>query len=111
MHDVIRREVVNTPSEMPRLSGIARAIYASRVPVPSVVACFPEGFQFNPLGIIPSGTPIASVQHNDVEEVSDAVQGLWAPFPFVGRVLEASGGHLLQGSNTVHCRQMRCEED
>jgi hydrogenase maturation factor len=80
-------------------------------PIPSIVSCFAQAFQFDPLRMISSGTLAVTVPPERVEGVSRALGQLGTAFAFVGGVVEGAGVRVLQNGKAVHYTEIRCEED
>jgi hydrogenase maturation factor len=111
MHDVTRGGLLETLLEISYLSGVGIEIDGSRIPIPPVVSRFARAFKFDPMKMISSGTLAATVPSEQVRNVSRALTELGATYAFVGRVTEGIGVHILQNGNSVHYKEIRCEED
>ena len=111
MHDVTRGGVLETLLEIALLSKVCIEVDASRLPIPAVVARFSRKFQFDPLRMISSGTLAAAVPPDRVAEATAALTTMGVLSADVGRVTDGVGVRLVCEGETVHHRQIRCEED
>jgi hydrogenase expression/formation protein HypE len=111
MHDVTRGGLLETLLEIAHLSEVCIEVDASRLPIPPVVASFAQAFEFDPLRMISSGTLATTVPPDRVAEVTGALTRKGVLSTDVGRVTEGVGVHLLRKGETIHYRQIRCEED
>ncbi|MBN1893455.1 hydrogenase expression/formation protein HypE [bacterium] len=111
MHDVTRGGLLETLLELASLSKVAIEVDADLLPIPSVVSRFADAFQFDPLWMISSGTLAATVPAGRAAEVSRVLTQTGIPFAFVGRVMEGVGVHIRRNGESVHYRDIRCEED
>ena len=111
MHDVTRGGLLETMLEMAYLSGLGMEVEASRLPIRPVVARFAQAFHFDPLRMISSGTLAATVPPDRVADVTDGLRKIGIFSADVGRVIEGAGVRLLGKEETLHYREIRCEED
>jgi hydrogenase expression/formation protein HypE len=111
MHDVTRGGLLETLLELASLSKVAIEVDAGLLPIPPVVSRFANAFRFDPLWMISSGTLAASVPAGRAAEVSRVLTRAGIPFAFVGRVMEGAGVYIRRNGESVHYRDIRCEED
>jgi len=112
MHDVTRGGVLETLLEIAYLSGVGVEIDSARIPIPPVVERFANAFHFDPMKMISSGTLVATVPEEKVEEVKRSLKRLKMNFAFVGKVTEGKGVHVLNyNGEDNHCTEIKCEED
>jgi hydrogenase expression/formation protein HypE len=111
MHDVTRGGILETLLEIAYLSQVAIEVEFPQLPIPSIVSRFAQAFRFDPLRMISSGTLAVTLPPERVEDARNALQELGTPFSFVGRVTEGVGVRVLKDGETVHHKEIRCEED
>jgi len=112
MHDVTRGGFLETALEIASLSEVAIEVEASRLPISPLVSRFAAAFQFDPLWMISSGTLIATVPPEKTARVSRVLRDeLNIPFAFVGRVKDGTGVHVHRDGQTLHSRDIGCQED
>jgi len=111
MHDVTRGGLLETLLEIAYLSGLGMEVDASRLPIRPVVARFAQAFQFDPLRMISSGTLAATVPPDRMADATDALTKMGILSADVGRVIEGAGVRLQGKEETLHYREIRCEED
>jgi hydrogenase expression/formation protein HypE len=111
MHDVTRGGVLETLLELAQLSKVCMEVDASRLPIPPVVARFAQAFQFDPLRMISSGTLAATVSPDRVANVTGALKKIGVLSTDVGRITDGVGVRVKHKEETVHYRQIRCEDD
>jgi hydrogenase expression/formation protein HypE len=111
MHDVTRGGLLETLLEMAYLSGLGMEVDSSRLPIRPVVARFAQAFQFDPLRMISSGTLAATVPPDRVADATDALTKMGILSADVGRVIEGAGVRLQGKEETIHYREIQCEED
>jgi len=111
MHDVTRGGILETLLEIAELSGVGMSVTFDRMPLPAIVSRFAEAFAFDPLRMISSGTLAVTVPPERVDDVSKALIEIGTPFAFVGQVEEGTGVRVSRDDETVHHKEIRCEED
>ena len=111
MHDVTRGGILETLLEIAHLSAVGMRVQFDRMPIPAIVSRFAEVFAFDPLRMISSGTLAVTVPEQRVEAVNEALTEIGIPFAYVGRVEEGAGVHVVTDDQTLHYREIRCEED
>lgn len=111
MHDVTRGGLLETLLEIAYRSGVGMEVDASRLPMRPVVARFAQAFHFDPLRMISSGTLAATLPPDRVAEATEALTKLGILWADIGRVTEGAGVRLLSKKETLHFREIRCEED
>ncbi len=111
MHDVTRGGLLETLQEIACLSGVCIELDGSRVPMPPVVSRFATAFKFDPMKMISSGTLAATVPSERVKDVSRALTELRTAFAFVGLVTEGVGVCIRRNGDSVHHKEIHCEED
>ena len=111
MHDVTRGGLLETLLEISHLSGVGIEVDASRLPIPPMVARFAQTFKFDPLRMISSGTLATTIPPDRVGDVTGTLTRMGVLSADVGRVTDGVGVRLLRKGETIHYRQMRCEED
>lgn len=111
MHDVTRGGVMETFLEMAQLSDVMIEVDAALLPVPPVVACFAQAFDFDPLLMISSGSVVASLPPGREDAVRRRMEALDVPFAFVGTVTAGTGVRLNRDGESTHYAKIRCEED
>ena len=83
----------------------------SRLPTRPVVARFAQAFQFDPLRMISSGTLAATVPPDRVKDVRNALAKIGVLLSDVGQVTDGVGVRITRKEESIHYRQIRCEED
>ncbi len=111
MHDVTRGGLMETLLEIAFVSDVAIEMDASLLPIPPIVSRFAQAFRFDPLWMISSGTLVATLPAERLDEVSRILNQEGTPFAVVGRVTEGAGVHVHRNGETVHYSDIRCEED
>ena len=112
MHDVTRGGILETLLEIAYLSGVGIEIDSTCIPIPPIVERFAIAFQFDPMRMISSGTLVATMPKEKVEEVRRALKKMKISFAFAGRVTKGKGVHVLNNDGEdYHCTEIRCEED
>lgn len=111
IHDVTRGGVMETLLELASLSAVAIEVDASLLPVPPVVSSFAAAFKFDPLWMISSGTLVATVPPERVDQISRVLTQSETPFAFVGRVAAGNGVHVRRNGKIERYSDIRCEED
>ena len=111
MHDVTRGGLLETLLEIAHLSGIGMEIDASRLPIPPIVARFAQAFQFDPTGMISSGTLAVTVPDTHLAQVEDALNESGTPFAVVGRVKAGHGVSVTREGVVTHYGEVRPQED
>ena len=111
MHDVTRGGLLETLLEIAYLSGVGIEMDYSRILVPEVVSRFAEAFHFDPLKMISSGTLVATVPSESVEDAAKVLGELGVPFADIGLVVQGKGVNLLREGEKTNYQEIRCEED
>jgi hydrogenase expression/formation protein HypE len=111
MHDVTRGGLLETLLELAHLSGVGIEVNAARLPIRPVVARFAQAFQFDPLRMISSGTLATTVPADRVEDVRSVLTGIGVLSADVGQVTDGVGVRITRKEESIHYRQIRCEED
>jgi hydrogenase expression/formation protein HypE len=111
IHDVTRGGLLETLLEIAHLSGVAIEVKMSRIPMRSVVARFAKAFRFDPLQMISSGTLAAAVPPGKVANIINALAGIGVVSADVGRVTAGVGVRAQYEDDTIHYRDIQCEED
>ncbi len=111
MHDVTRGGLMETLLEIAFLSEVGIEMEVSLLPVPPIVSRFAQAFRFDPLWMISSGTLVATLPPERLDEVGRVLDQEGTPFAVVGRVTEGAGVHVRRDGETVHYGDIRCEED
>lgn len=111
MHDVTRGGLLETLLEIAHLSGVGMEIDESRLPVPPVVTRFAQAFQFDPLGMISSGTLAVTVPDKRLTLVEKVLCEAAIPFAVVGQVKAGHGVSIIRGGKTIHYSEIKPDED
>lgn len=102
---------METLLEIASLSGVGMNIKANHIHVPEIVQRFADAFQFDPLKMISSGTLVAMVPSERLEEASKRLNAKSIDFAVIGEVVSGSGVHLHDVNGTKSYHEIRCEED
>jgi hydrogenase expression/formation protein HypE len=111
MHDVTRGGLLETVLEIAHLSGVSIEIDASRILIPPIVARFAQAFQFDPLGMISSGTLAATVPDTHLARIENALNGSGTSFAVIGRVKAGHGVSVVKNGKMIHYGEIKPEED
>ena len=111
MHDVTRGGLLETLIEIAHLSQIGIKVELSKIPVPQIVTRFSEAFQFDPLRMISSGSIVATVSPDHLQDAENALIDLGIPYANIGRVTHGSGVSIQSKEETIHYNDILCEED
>jgi hydrogenase maturation factor len=111
MHDVTRGGLLETLLEIAYRSGVSLEVDARRIPVRPIVARFARAFQFDPLKMISSGTLVATVPLERVEEASQLLEQRGITLADIGQVVEGSGVRISDDGQVTLYQEIRCEED
>ncbi|MBC2744894.1 MAG: hydrogenase expression/formation protein HypE [Desulfosarcina sp.] len=111
IHDVTRGGLLETLLEIAHLSGVGIEVDDSRLPTRPVVARFAQAFQFDPLRMISSGTLAATVPPDRVKDVKNVLTRIGVLLSDVGQVTDGVGVRITRKEESIHYRQIRCEED
>jgi hydrogenase expression/formation protein HypE len=111
IHDVTRGGLLETLLEIAYLSNAAIEVDASRLPTRSVIDRFAKAFRFDPLQMISSGTLAATVPPDKVAEIEHKLAETGVVCADVGCVVDGAGVRILQKDETIHYRNIQCEED
>lgn len=94
MHDVTRGGLLETLREIAMLSEVGISVDFARVPIPVVAKRFIDAFKFDPLRMISSGTLVATLPEDRLQEASDALVQAAIPFADVGLVRVGKGARV-----------------
>jgi hydrogenase expression/formation protein HypE len=111
MHDVTRGGIRETSLEIAKLSGKALEIDIDQIPARSIVARFSQAFSFDPLGMISSGSLVATLPEKDVPEVLKELQMQGIPATDAGIVKNGKGVKFIQQGREISFENIHCEED
>jgi len=111
MHDVTRGGLLETLMEIAYLSEVGIEVDMSQIPMRSIVLRFTQAFKFDPIRMISSGTLVATIPPEKVEEAARALSAKGIKFAFIGRVLKGSGVRIIQDRETTHYTEIKSEED
>lgn len=111
MHDVTRGGVLETFLEIALLSGVALEVEYASIPIPSIVSRFSRAFDFDPLGMISSGTLVATVHPENKARVGLALEELRTSYAFVGHVQEGVGVTIQREGSSTRYTELRAEKD
>ncbi|RPH55289.1 MAG: hydrogenase expression/formation protein HypE [Chloroflexi bacterium] len=111
MHDVTRGGLLETLLEIAKLSEVGMQVDARRIPIQQIVSRFAEAFQFDPLTMISSGTLVATIPPEHVEDASRSLVEKGIHFADIGQVIEGQGVDLTQEGQARHYQEIQCEAD
>lgn len=111
MHDVTRGGLLETLLEIARLSSVGMHVDAQQIPVPHIVSRFAQAFQFDPLRMISSGTLVATIPHEKVENAANSLREKGIFFADIGRIIEGSGVDINREGQSTHYQEIHCEDD
>ncbi|MCF7935160.1 MAG: hypothetical protein K9L28_02290 [Synergistales bacterium] len=111
MHDVTRGGVRETALEMATLSGVHLELQVERLPERPIIARFAEAFGFDPLGMLSSGSLVAAVPADHVDDTLQRLEALGIPAADVGKVADGAGLTLVRDGVATHHTEIRAEED
>ncbi len=111
MHDVTRGGLLETLLEIAKLSEVGMQVDARRIPIQQIVSRFAEAFQFDPLTMISSGTLVATIPPEHVEDASRSLVEKGIHFADIGQVIEGQGVDLTQDGQARHYQEIQCEAD
>ncbi len=111
MHDVTRGGIRETSLEIAKLSGRALEIDIDQIPARSIVTRFAQAFSFDPLGMISSGSIVATVPEKNVPEVIKELQMQDIPAKDAGIVKKGKGVTFIQEGREKTFENIHCEED
>jgi len=112
MHDVTRGGILETSIEISRLSGVSLEIDADLVPSRPIVERFAQAFSFDPVKMISSGSLVATMAPEKIEEALGALQSSGIPAGDVGTVKEGKGITICRkGMIGFTETEIHCEDD
>ncbi|MBN2568917.1 MAG: hydrogenase expression/formation protein HypE [Deltaproteobacteria bacterium] len=111
MHDVRRGGILGTLVEMAHASRLCIQIDASLIPVHPVVNHFAETFKFDPLRMVSSGSLVAAVPPERIDDAKQKLAEKSIIFEDIGRVIDGDGVIVLSDGKIEHYREIRCEDD
>ena len=97
--------------EIAYLSEVGIKVDMSKIPVRSIVLRFSQAFKFDPMRMISSGTLVATIPPENVEEVESTLSEKKIKFSFIGKVIKGSGVSMVQEGKPKHYNEIRSEED
>jgi hydrogenase expression/formation protein HypE len=111
MHDVTRGGLLETLMEIAHLSEVGIEVDMSQIPMRSIVSRFAQAFKFDPLRMISSGTLVATIPSERVEEAARTLRKKRIKFGLIGKVLKGSGVRIIQDKEISHYTEIKSEED
>jgi len=111
MHDVTRGGLLETLLEIAYLSSVGIQVENNLIPAPPIVSRFSEVFQFDPLKMISSGTLVATIPPEKVDNAKDRLLKAGIFFSDIGHITEGEGVVLKKDGEAVNYNQINCEED
>ncbi|MFO7943530.1 MAG: AIR synthase family protein [Anaerolineales bacterium] len=111
MHDVTRGGILETLLEISHLSGVGMEVHSGRIPLPDTVAKFSQAFQFDPLGMISSGTLVAAVGPENLAKAERSLRNKGIPFGDIGEVIEGEGVYIIKEGEKEHHTGIQAEKD
>ncbi|MBN1537947.1 MAG: AIR synthase family protein [Anaerolineales bacterium] len=111
MHDVTRGGLLETLLEISQLSGLGILVHAERIPILPVVSRFSRAFQFDPLKMLSSGTLVATIPPEKVEEAQKYLNEKSIPYADIGQMVEGNDVQIVQDGQITKYQEIHCEED
>jgi len=111
MHDVTRGGLLETLMEIAYLSEVGIEVDMSNMPMRPIVLRFAKAFKFDPMRMISSGTLVATIPPERVEETTRTLNKKGIKFAFIGKVIKESGVRIIQDGVTTHYTEIKSEED
>lgn len=111
MHDVTRGGLLETLLEISQLSGLGVHIDAESIPMVPVVSRFAKAFQFDPLKMLSSGTLVATISPEKVEEAKKHLNEKGILFADIGRIIEGNEVQIFRDGQVLKYQEIHCEED
>lgn len=111
MHDVTRGGLLETLLETADLSAVGIEVHFDRIPIPEVVKQFSEAFGFDPLKMISSGTLVATVDPDHLEEVMGQLVENGISFADIGVIVPGKGVRIFKDDEIIHYQEIHPEDD
>jgi hydrogenase expression/formation protein HypE len=111
MHDVTRGGLLETLLEMSSLSKVGIEVAFEKILAPSVGMRFAEAFRFDPLRMISSGTLVAAVPPERLDEADKCLEGAGVPYADVGAAFEGRGVRVEREGETFTYTDVEPEAD
>lgn len=111
MHDVTRGGLLETLMEIADLSEVGAQVDERRILVPRIVSRFAEAFQFEPLGMISSGTLVAAIPPEQVDAAGRSLAEKGILFSDIGEIVDGSGVQIIKDGQVTHYQEIHCEAD
>ncbi len=111
MHDVTRGGLMETLLEIAGASGVGIQVVYDRIPIPPVAVRFSEAFNYDPLKMISSGTLVAAVPPEKLDNAMKSLGESEITFADIGEVIEGEGVQVIMDAETIHYQEIHPEED
>jgi hydrogenase expression/formation protein HypE len=111
MHDVTRGGLLETLLEIADLSNNCIRIDYEMIPISRVCDRFANAFGFDPLMMISSGTLVATIPPEHVNDAKQALRQAGIAYSDIGEVVSGEGVKILRDCEMLHYQEIQPDKD